>query len=112
MFMGQQSNAGCMKQMKKSGIFIYITALTKKAVNVLFYQKKFRQMKSYLLKHTNEVITFGPSFSKYFLLHYNEENNVFLFPEDRTQVIEREFAALIIRNRIYNALKDEMKEIK
>lgn len=132
--------------------------------------KRLRQMKTYLMQHTNEVVSFGPAFSKYFILHYNEKNEVFQFPEDRTDVIEREndlsgyfciitseemtakealhlyksrdtseklfrgdksylgdkslriygdssgeskifieFIALIIRNRIYNYLKDEMK---
>jgi transposase len=134
--------------------------------------KKLRQMKNYLMQHTNEVVTFGPGFSKYFILHYNESNGAFQFPEDRTDVIEREndlsgyfciitsekmnarealnlyksrdaseklfrgdksylgdkslriygdsaaeskifieFLALIIRNRIYNYLKDEMKNL-
>lgn len=135
--------------------------------------KKLRQMKTYMMRHTNEVINFGPGFSKYYILHYNEKNGVFQFPEDRTDVIEREnnlsgyfclitsekmnakealnlyksrdtseklfrgdksylgdkslriygdsaaetkifieFIALIIRNRIYNYLKDEMKNLE
>lgn len=134
--------------------------------------KKLRQMKAYLMSHTNEAVTFGPGFHKYFNLHYNEKNGVFLFPEDRISVIEREnslsgyfciitsekmtakealllyksrdtseklfrgdksylgdkslrvygdsaaeskifieFIALIIRNRIYSYLKEEMKEL-
>lgn len=134
--------------------------------------KKIRQMKAYLMSHTNEAITFGLGFHKYFNLHYNEKNGVFLFPEDKTSVIEREnslsgyfciitsekmtakealllyksrdtseklfrgdksylgdkslrvygdsaaeskifieFIALIIRNRIYSYLKEEMKEL-
>ncbi len=157
---------------KERYIHIY-HSINKESSERTLLAKKLYQMKSYLLKHTNEVITFGPSFSKYFLLHYNEENNVFLFPEDRTQVIELEnslsgyfciitsekmtakdalnlyksrdaseklfrgdksylgdkslrvygdsaaeskifieFVALIIRNRIYTALKDEMKRIE
>ncbi len=47
-------------------------------------------MKAYMMQHTNEVFTFGPGFSKYYILHYNNKNGVFLFPEDRTRVIERE----------------------
>ena len=134
--------------------------------------KKLRQMKSYMKRHTNEVISFGPGFSKYFELHYNDKNEVFQFAEDRTSVIEREndlsgyfciissdkmnakealrqyksrdtseklfrgdksylgdkslrvygdsaagskifieFLALIIRDRIYNYLCDEMREL-
>lgn len=52
--------------------------------------KKLRQMKAYMMKHTNEIVAFGPGFSKYYILHYNEKNGVFQFPEDRTDVIERE----------------------
>ncbi len=124
------------------------------------------------MQHTNEVISIGPAFSKYFILHYNEKTDVFQFPEDRTDVIEREndlsgyfciitseemsakealnlyksrdtseklfrgdksylgdkslrvygdssgdskifieFIALIIRNKIYTYLKDEMKAL-
>ena len=135
--------------------------------------KKLRQMKSYLNRNTNKVMTFGPGFHKYFILHYNEKNGVFQFAEDRTAVIEREnslsgyfciitsekmtakealnlyksrdtseklfrgdksylgdkslriygdsaaeskifieFIALIIRNRIYTYLKDEMLEME
>ena len=131
---------------------------------------RLRQIKSYLMGHTNEVIEFGPGISRYFILHYNDR--IFQFPEDRTDVIEREnelsgyfciitsekmtakdaiklyksrdaseklfrgdksylgdkslriygdssadskifieFIALIIRNRIYNYLQDEMKEL-
>lgn len=132
--------------------------------------KKIRQMKAYLNRNTNKVMTFGPGFHKYFILHYNEKNGVFQFAEDRITAIEREnslsgyfciitsekmsakealnlyksrdtseklfrgdksylgdkslsiygdsaaeskifieFIALIIRNRIYNCLKDEMR---
>ncbi len=135
--------------------------------------KKLRKMKTYLMKHTNEVIDFSPGFRHYYILHYNEQNGVFQFPEDRTDVIEREnnlsgyfciitsenmtarealnlyksrdtseklfrgdksylgdkslrvygdsaveskifieFIALIIRNKIYNCLKDEMRHLE
>ena len=157
---------------KERYIHIY-HSINKESSERTLLAKKLQQMKSYLLKHTNEAIAFGPGFSKYFILHYNEENNVFLFPEDRTQIIEQEnalsgyfciitsekmtakealnlyksrdtseklfrgdksylgdkslrvygdsaaeskifieFIALIIRNRIYNALKDEMKKLE
>lgn len=47
-------------------------------------------MKSYMMQHTNEVIELGSRFSQYYILHYNEDNEVFQFPEDRVDVIERE----------------------
>ena len=52
--------------------------------------KKLRHMKAYLEKHTNEAVQFGTGFHHYYRLHYNDENGVFLFPEDRTDVIEKE----------------------
>lgn len=134
--------------------------------------KKLRKMKAYLMQHTNEVIEFSSGFKHYYRLHYNEENGIFQFPEDRTDVIELEndlsgyfciitsekmtakealnlyksrdtseklfrgdksylgdkslriygdtaaeskifieFLALIIRNRMYNCLKDEMLKL-
>ena len=52
--------------------------------------KKLRRMKAHLMQHTNETVGFGPGFHHYYRLHYNEQNGVFLFPEDRTDVIELE----------------------
>ena len=156
---------------KERYIHIY-HSISKESSERTLLAKKLRQMKAYLMRHTNEVITFGPGFSKYFILHYNDKNEVFQFPEDRTDVIEREndlsgyfciitsekmnakealnlyksrdtseklfrgdksylgdrslrvygdssaeskifieFLALVIRNRIYNCLKDEMKNL-
>ena len=156
---------------KERYIHIYYS-ISKESSERTLLAKKLRQMKAYLMQHTNEVITFGPGFSKYFFLHYNDKNEVFQFPEDRTDVIEREndlsgyfciitsekmnakealnlyksrdtseklfrgdksylgdrslrvygdssaeseifieFLALVIRNRIYNCLKDEMKNL-
>lgn len=156
---------------KERWIHIY-HSIGKESGERTLLSKKIRQMKSYLMKHTNEVVNFGPQFSRYFILHYNEKNDVFQFPEDRVDVIEREnglsgyfciitsekmtakealnlyksrdtseklfrgdksylgdkslriygdsaaeskifieFIALIIRNRLYNYLKDEMKNL-
>ena len=47
-------------------------------------------MKAYLNRNTNKVMTFGPGFHKYFILHYNGKNGVFQFAEDRIAAIERE----------------------
>lgn len=134
--------------------------------------KKLRKMKAHLMQHTNEVIEFSSGFKHYYRLHYNEQNGIFQFPEDRTDVIELEndlsgyfciitsekmsakealnlyksrdtseklfrgdksylgdkslriygdtaaeskifieFLALIVRNRMYNCLKDEMLKL-
>lgn len=134
--------------------------------------KKLRKMKAHLMQHTNEEIEFSSGFKHYYRLHYNEQNGIFQFPEDRTDVIELEnnlsgyfciitsekmtakealnlyksrdtseklfrgdksylgdkslriygdsaaeskifieFLALIVRNRMYNCLKDEMRKL-
>lgn len=52
--------------------------------------KKLRKMKTHLMQHTNEVIEFSSGFKHYYRLHYNEQNGIFQFPEDRTDVIELE----------------------
>lgn len=134
--------------------------------------KRLRKMKSQLMRHTHEVIEFPAVYNHYYRLHYNDQTGTFLFPEDRTDVIELEnelsgyfciitsenmdaktainlyksrdtleklfrgdksylgdkslrvygdsaadskifieFLALIVRNRMYNCLKDEMLKL-
>lgn len=157
---------------KERYIHIY-HSIVKEGSERTLLAKKLRQMKSYLTKYENKAVTFGPGFHKYYILHYNEKNGVFQFPEDRTDVIEREndlggyfciitsekmtakealnlyksrdtseklfrgdksylgdrslrvygdsaaeskifieFIALVIRNRIYNNLKEEMVKLE
>lgn len=74
----------------KERYFHIYHSITKESAERTLLSQKIRRLKSYLMQHTNEVISFGPAISKYFILHYNESNGVFLFPEERTDVIERE----------------------
>lgn len=74
---------------KERYIHIY-HSIVKEGSERTLLAKKLRQMRSYLNRHENEEVTFGPGFHKYYILHYNETNGKFLFPEDRTDVIERE----------------------
>ncbi len=46
-------------------------------------------LKIFLEENENRAYEFGPAFEKYFHLHY-DENGVFLFAEENTEVIERE----------------------
>lgn len=157
---------------KKERYFHLFHSSTKEGNERALLARKLRKMKSHLMKHTNEVIDFSPVFSHYYRLHYNGQSGIFQFPEDRTDVIEREnglsgyfciitsekmtakealslyksrdaseklfrgdksylgdkslriygdsameskifieFLALVIRNKIYNCLKDEMKRL-
>ena len=158
---------------EKDRYFHLYHSSTKEGNERALLARKLRQMKVHMKKHTNEVIQFGAGFEHYYNLHYNEENGVFQFSEDRTDVIEREnnlsgyfciitsenmtakealllyknrdaseklfrgdksylgdkslriygdsaaeskifieFIALIIRNRIYNCLKDEWMKLE
>ena len=74
---------------KERYIHIY-HSITKEGAERALLSKKLRQMKSYMMQHTNEAIALGSGFSQYYILHYNEDNEVFQFPEDRVDVIERE----------------------
>lgn len=53
-------------------------------------ESQLTEMKHFLLKHTNEKRTFGPSYEKYFYLHYDKDGETFLFPEDNTKVVSGE----------------------
>lgn len=50
-------------------------------------ESQLTEMKSFLLRHTNEKRTFGPSYEKYFYLHYDKDGETFLFPEDNTKAV-------------------------
>ena len=156
----------------KERYFHLFHSSTKEGEERALLAKKLRKMKAHLMQHTNEVIEFSSGFKHYYRLHYNEQNGIFQFPEDRTDVIELEndlsgyfciitsekmtakealnlyksrdtseklfrgdksylgdkslriygdsaaeskifieFLALIVRNRMYNCLKDEMRKL-
>lgn len=75
---------------EKDRYFHIYHSISKESSERTLLAKKLRQMKQFMKSHRNEVIAFGPSFSKYFRLHYNDKNEVFQFAEDRVDVIERE----------------------
>ena len=158
---------------EKERYFHLFHSITKEGDERALLARKLRKMKSHLMKHTNETVDFGPVFRHYYSLHYDERNGSFQFPEDRTDVIEREndlsgyfciitsekmtakealslyksrdaseklfrgdksylgdksirvhgdsaveskifieFIALIVRNKMYNCLKDGMRELE
>lgn len=156
----------------KERYFHLFHSSTKEGEERALLAKKLRKMKAHLIQHTNEIIEFSSGFKHYYKLHYNEQNGIFQFAEDRTEVIELEnnlsgyfciitsekmtakealnlyksrdtseklfrgdktylgdkslriygdaaaeskifieFLALIIRNKMYNCLKDEMLKL-
>ncbi len=147
-------------------------SVTKEAEERTKLESDLKDMKKYLMKHVNEDIDFGSAYEKYFYIHRDSESGVFIYPEEKTSVTEKElnlcgyfciitsekmtakealymyksrdvneklfrgdktylgnrslrvhssesaaakifieFAALIIRNRIYTCLSEEMSRI-
>lgn len=44
-----------------------------------------------MMSHQNETVEFGSAYEKYFYLHYDKDG-VFLYPEEKTTVTEREIS--------------------
>lgn len=51
---------------------------------------KIESMKKFLMRHVNQEREFGPAYEKYFYLHHDEESGVFVYPEEKTQIIDDE----------------------
>ena len=157
---------------EKERYFHLYHSISKESAERAEIENRISHMEQFLKRHQNEVKEFGPSFEKYFYLHYDEKSKVFLLPEEKCSVVEREldlagyfciitsdkmtakeaielyksrdtseklfrgdksylgnksirvyseesarakifieFAAMIIRCRIYTSLKDEMKKM-
>ena len=66
----------------------YNSARASSEENVI--NSKIENMKKFLMKHVNQKKDFGPAYEKYFWLHHDEESGVFVYPEEKTQVIDNE----------------------
>lgn len=75
---------------KKRYIHIY-HSIAKEADEREAFEYALRERTALLMSHQNEAVEFGPAYEKYFYLHY-DENGVFLYPEERTTVTEREIS--------------------
>lgn len=53
-------------------------------------ESKIEMMTKYLKRFSNTAKEFGPVYEKYFELYYDEENRTFMFPAEKTEIIERE----------------------
>lgn len=51
---------------------------------------KIESMKKFLMRHVNQEREFGAAYEKYFYLHHDEESGVFVYPEEKTQIIDDE----------------------
>ena len=75
---------------RKERYFHIYHSISKEASERLRFEDKLKTMKTYMMAHRGEEFTFGPMYKKYFYLHYDKENKIFLLPEENTQATERE----------------------
>ena len=75
---------------RKERYFHIYHSISKEASERIRFEDKLKTMKTYMMAHRDEEFTFGPMYKKYFYLHYDKENKIFLLPEENTQATERE----------------------
>ena len=75
---------------QKERYFHIYHSISKEASERIRFEEKLKTMKTYMMAHRDEEFTFGPMYKKYFYLHYDKENKIFLLPEENTQATERE----------------------
>jgi hypothetical protein len=66
-------------------------SISKEAVERESFENELRERTALLMSHQNETVEFGSAYERYFYLHY-DENGVFLYPEEKTTVTEREIS--------------------
>lgn len=66
-------------------------SISKEADERESFENALRERKALLMSHQNEAVEFGAAYGRYFYLHY-DENGVFLYPEEKTSVTEREIS--------------------
>ena len=75
---------------EKERYFHLYHSISKESAERTEIENRISHMEQFLKRHQNEVKEFGPSFEKYFYLHYDEKSKAFLFPEEKCSVVERE----------------------
>lgn len=75
---------------QKERYFHIYHSISKEASERIRFEDKLKTMKTYMMAHRDGEFTFGPMYKKYFYLHYDKENKIFLLPEENTQATERE----------------------
>ena len=63
--------------------------ISKEAAERNLFEDDLKKMKTYMTKHQNEEVSFGPKYSKYFYLHYDKSGKTFLMAEEKTSETER-----------------------
>ena len=75
---------------EKERYFHIYHSVTKEAAERTAFEVKLKKMRTYLMEHVNEEINFGPTFQHYFYMHYDESGKIFVYPEERIKVTEKE----------------------
>jgi len=75
---------------EKERYFHIYHSVTKEAAERTAFEVKLKKMRTYLMEHVNEEINFGPTFQHYFYMHYDESGKIFVYPEERINVTEKE----------------------
>ena len=75
---------------EKERYFHLYHSISKESAERAEIENRISHMEQFLKRHQNEVKEFGPGFEKYFYLHYDEKSKVFLLPEEKCSVVERE----------------------
>jgi hypothetical protein len=75
---------------EKERYFHIYHSVTKEAAERTALEVKLKKMRTYLMEHVNEEINFGPIFQHYFYMHYDESGKIFVYPEERIDVTEKE----------------------
>lgn len=75
---------------RKRYIHIY-HSISKEADERETFENALRERTALLMSHQNEAVEFGPAYERYFYLHY-DENGVFIYPEEKTTVTERDIS--------------------
>jgi transposase len=77
---------------EKERYFHIYHSVKKEASERTIFEAKLKKMKTYLMEHVNEEINFGPIFQHYYYIHYEESGKIFVYPEERIDVSEKEIA--------------------
>lgn len=75
---------------RKERYFHIYHSIAKEASERLRFEEKLKSMKTYMMARQGTEFSVGPMYRKYFYLHYDKGENVFLLAEENTLATERE----------------------
>ena len=75
---------------EKDRYFHIYHSIEKESAERTQLENRIDEMTKFMKRHSNEMREFGAGFERYFELYYDEEHKTFLFPVEKTRVIENE----------------------